>query len=131
MRVIGLVLRLFAFVFNLALALWLFLLALLVLASGRHNIQLSPVPLTGKNLTLAVLIGAIYAFVAMVLALRQGRGVRLPMLAWNVLVAVLLLITPARPGFNFQGPDHVSWGLYLGGAAVVAVLGAWVQWRAK
>jgi hypothetical protein len=130
MKAIGLVLRLFVFVFNLALALWMFLLALLVLASGRHNIQLSPIPLTGKSLTLAVLIASIYAFVAMVLALRKGRGVRLPMLVWNVVVALLLLTTPMRPGFSFQGQDQVSVGLYLGTAAVVALVGAWAQWRA-
>jgi hypothetical protein len=126
---IGAVLRFAAFVFNLVVALWAFLLALVVFSSGRHNIQLSIVPLTGKNLTLILLLASIYAFVAMVLALRRGRWVRLPMLLWNLVVALLLVTTPLRGGFSFQGKDQLTFGLYLGAAAVLALLGAWLQWR--
>lgn len=129
MKAIGAVLRFAAFVFNLVLALWVFLLALVVFSSGRHNIQLSTVPLTGKNLTLILLLASIYAFVAMVLALRRGRWVRLPMLLWNLVVAWLLVTTPLRGAFSFQGRDHLMFGVYLGVAAVAALLGAWLQWR--
>ena len=129
MTAIGAVLRFAAFVFNLVVALWAFLLALVVFSSGRHNIQLSIVPLTGKNLTLILLLASIYAFVTMVLALRRGRWVRLPMLLWNLVVALLLVITPLRGGFSFQGKEQLTFGLYLGTAAVLALLGAWLQWR--
>ena len=129
MKAIGAVLRFAAFVFNLVVALWAFLLALVVFSSGRHNIQLSIVPLTGKNLTLVLLLASIYAFVAMVLALRRGRWVRLPMLLWNLVVAGLLVTTPMRGGFSFQGKEQLAFGVYLGVAALVALWGAWLQWR--
>lgn len=129
MKAMGAVLRFSAFVFNLVVALWVFLLALIVFSSGRHNIQLSTVPLTGKNLTLILLLASIYAFVAMVLALRRGRWVRLPMLVWNLVVALLLVTTPLRGGFSFQGKDNLMLGVCLGVGAVVALWGAWVQWR--
>jgi len=129
MKAIGAVLRFVAFGFNLVLAVWVFLLALVVFSSGRHNIQLSAVPLTGKNLTLILLLSSIYAFVAMVLALRRGRWVRLPMLLWNLVLALLLVTTPLRGGFSFRGKDHLMFGVYLGVAAVLALVGAWVQWR--
>lgn len=130
MRAIGLLFRAAAFVFNLLLALGLFLLALVVLASGRHNIELAVVPAEGKTLTLTLLFASIYAFVAMALALRKGRSVRLPMLLWNLVVAVLLLWAPARPGFTFGGRDQFASGLYLLGAALIALAGSWLQWRA-
>ena len=129
MRAIGLAVRFLAFVFNLVIALWVFLLALVVLSSGRHNIRLSAVPLTGKNLTLGLLLASIYAFVAMVLALRAGRGVRLPMLVWNLVVAALFVTTPMRGAFSFQGKDHLLFAVYLGAASVVALIGSWLQWR--
>ncbi len=128
MKLIGLMLRGAAFVFNLTVALALFLLALIVLASGRHNIQLAPVPLTGKTLTVTLLLASIYAFVAMVLALRRGGAVRLPMLVWNLAVSVLLLLTPFR-GYSFQGPAQFKTGLYVFAASLIALAGAWRQWR--
>ena len=131
MRAIGSLLRFFAFLFNLALCLSLFFLALLVMSSGKHNIQLSPVPLKGSALTHTLLIAAICGFVSMVLALRRGRGGRLTMLAWNILVAVLLLWTPFRGQFSFQGKDHLTIGLWLFAASVLALVGSWLQFKAR
>ena len=129
MKAIGLVFRAAAFLFNLGLAVAMFLLALVVLSSGRHNLDLAAIPLDGKTLTVALLLASIYAFVAMVLALRKGALVRLPMLLWNLAVVVLLAVAPTRPGFSFHGPDHFKLGLYLSAAALVALLGAWLQFR--
>jgi hypothetical protein len=129
MKAMGAVLRFVAFGFNLVLALWVFLLALVVFSSGRHNIHLATVPLAGQNLTLLLLLASIYAFVAMVLALRRGRWVRLPMLLWNLVVALLLVTAPLRGGFSFQGKDQLMFGASLGTAALLALWGAWWQWR--
>ena len=129
MKAIGLAVRFVAFLFNLVLALVMFLLALVVLSSGHHNLSLAAVPAQGRNLTLTLLLASIYAFVAMVLALRRGRGVRLPMLLWNAAVTVLLLWAPARTGFSFQGKDHLNAVLCLTIASVVALVGSWRQWR--
>ncbi|MBI3693566.1 MAG: hypothetical protein HY238_01815 [Acidobacteria bacterium] len=131
MRVIGSLLRFFAFLFNLALCLSLFFLALLVMSSGKHNIQLSPVPLKGSTLTHTLLIASIYGFVSMVLALRRGRGGRFAMLAWNVLIAVLLLWTPFRGQFSFQGKEHLTIDLWVFAASALALAGSWLQFKAR
>jgi hypothetical protein len=129
MRAIGSVLRLFAFLFNLALSLALFLVALLVFSSGRHNMRLAPVPLTGSTLTYTLLLASIYGFVAMVLALRKSRGARAPMLLWNIVVAVLVAWTPVRGQFSFATKDDLTWGAYLLVGSLLALWGAWLQLR--
>jgi len=130
MRPLALVLRFVAFAFNFVLCAGLFLLALLVMPSGKHNIQLSAVPLTGSRLTHTLLIASICGFVAMVLALRKSRAARLPMLAWNLLVCGLLVTAPFRGQFSFQGRDQLTVGLYVAGASLLALWGSWLQWRA-
>lgn len=129
MRAIGLLLRCIAFLFNLVLALGLFFLALLVIPSGQHNIELSAIPLDGSKLTYTLLAASIYAFVAMVLALRKSRLGRFPMLAWNLVAAALLLWAPLRGSFTFKNPDQVRTGAYLLLASLVALWGSWLQWR--
>lgn len=129
MRAIGAALRFFSFLFNLVLCLALFFTSLLVMPSGQQNIQLAPVPLKGAALTNTLLIASIYGFVAMVLALRRGRAARFPMLAWNLVVLALLLATPVRGQFTFQNHEQMMQGLYLGLAALLALWGAWLQWR--
>ena len=126
-----LALRFFAFLFNSFLSLSLFLLALLVMASGKHNIQLAPAPLTGRPLTYTILFTAICGFVFMVLSLRKRRAGRAPMVLWNLVVLALLASTPLRSSFAFHDRREAAMGLYLTLAAVLAFWGSWLQWRAK
>ena len=131
MRAMGSALRVFAFLFNLVLCLGLFFLALLVMPSGKNNIQLSVVPLSGVALTRSLLIASIYGFVAMVLALRRSRAARIPMLAWNILIPALLLTTPLRSRFTFENRDHFVTGVYFFAASLVALWGSWLQWKSR
>lgn len=126
-----LALRFFAFLFNSVLSLSLFLLALLVMASGRHNIQLAPAPITGRPLTYTILFTAICGFVFMVLALRKSRAGRAPMVLWNLAVLALLISTPLRTSFAFHDRREVVVGVYLMLGALLAFCGSWLQWRAK
>ena len=129
MQAIGAILRLFAFLFNLVLGLCLFFLTLLVIPTGIHNIQLAPVPLEGSALTYTLLMASIYSFVAMVLALRRGRGTKFPMLAWNILICALLLGTPLRSSFSFAGPEQAQVGFHVFLISLLALWGSWLQWR--
>ena len=145
MRAITTLLRFLAFLFNLALCLGLFFLALLVMPSGKHNIQLAVVPLTGSKLTYSVLVGSIYGFVAMVLALRRTqytqvsdgapkrqvgrRAARFPMLVWNLAVTGLLVAAPFRSQFSFEGKDHFVAGIYFFLASLAALWGSWLHWK--
>src|SRR5712692_1756233 len=130
MRLLALMVRFVAFAFNLVLCLGLFFLSLPVMPSGKHNIQLSAVPLTGSRLTYTLLIASICGFVAMVLALRKGRAARFPMLLWNLLVFALLAAAPFRGQFSFQGRDQLLTGIYVLAASLLALWGSWLQWRA-
>jgi len=129
MRAIGLLLRLFAFLFNLVTALGLFFLALLVIPGGRHNLSLPVVPLEDRHLTYTLLGASIYAFVSMVLALRRGWAARFSMLLWNLVVAAMLLMAPFRASFSFQNPQQWTSGLYVLLAALAALWGSWLQFR--
>lgn len=129
MRAIGMLLRFFVFVFNLLLSLGLFFLALVVMPSGKHNIDLSAVPLKGSKLTYTLLIGSICGFVAIVLALRRGKAARFPMLAWNLLVTGLLLATPLRGPFSFEGREQALTWIYVITGSVAALWGSALQWR--
>jgi hypothetical protein len=129
MRAIGLALRFLAFLFNLILCLALFFTSLLVMPSGQQNIHLAPVPLKGAALTNTLLIASICGFVAMVLALRRGRAARFPMLLWNLVVLALLVALPLRSQFSFKNHAQMMEGLYFGLAALLALWGAWLQWR--
>ena len=126
----GLLLRFLAFVLNLALGAALFFLTLLVMASRVHNIDLAVVPLTGRTLTYTLFGASLYDFVAMVLALRKGRGTRVPMLLWNVVVAVLVGRGIFGAGGSFHGAEGFKAGLWFFGALLVGLVGAWLQWRA-
>jgi hypothetical protein len=123
----GLLLRLFAFLFNLALGAALFLLSLLVMASGRHNIHLPAVPLTGAALTYTLFGASLFAFVSMVLALRKSRGARVPMLLWNLAIPALLIWGVAQG--TIEGRDTIITAAWLFGASLAALLGAWLQLR--
>ena len=125
----GLLLRFLAFVLNLALGAALFFLTLLVMASRVHNIVLPVVPLTGRTLTYTLFGASLYDFVAMVLALRKGRGTRVPMLLWNVVVVALLGRGLIGSG-SFHGVESFKAGLWFFGASLVGLAGAWLQWRA-
>ena len=125
----GLLLRFLAFVLNLALGAALFLVTLLVMASRLHNINLAVVPLTGRTLTYTLFGASLYDFVAMVLALRKGRGTRVPMLLWNLAVVVLVGRGLFGGADSFQGQSFKV-ALWFFGAALVALLGAGLQWRA-
>ncbi|HYM09698.1 MAG TPA: hypothetical protein VEU62_03155 [Bryobacterales bacterium] len=129
MRAIGVSLRFFAFLFNLILCLALFFVSLLVMPSGQQNIQLTAVPLKGAALTNTLLLASIYGFVAMVLALRRGRAARFPMLLWNLVVLAALLAAPLRGQFSFANREQAMQGVYFTLAALVALGGAWLQWR--
>src|SRR5262249_2072419 len=130
MGLLAMAVRFVAFALNFVLCVGLFFLALLVMPSGKHNIQLSAVPLTGSRLTHTLLIASICGFVAMVLALRQGRAARFPMLLWNLLVSALLVAAPFRSQFSFQGRDQLLTGAYVFVASLLALWGSWLQWRA-
>ena len=129
MRAISALLRFFVFVFNLLLSLGLFFLALVVMPSGRHNIDLAAVPLKGSKLTYALLIAGICGFVAIVLALRRSKAARFPMLLWNLVVAGLLVSAPTRSQFSFEGKEQFVTGVYVLIAALLALWGSVLQWR--
>jgi hypothetical protein len=126
----GLLLRFLAFVLNLALGAGLFLLTLLVMASRVHNINLAVVPLTGRTLTYTLFGASLYDFVAMVLALRKGRGTRVPMLLWNVVVVVLVGRGIFGGAGSFHGAEGFKTALWFFGVSLVGLVGAWLQWRA-
>jgi len=131
MKVLGGVLRIFGLAFHLVLALGLLALALLVISGDQHNLRFPVAPLEGSRLTYSLLGGSLYALLALALAARKNRWGGLALLGWSIAVPALLAATPLRASFTFANPDQAVCGLYIFAGSLVALGGAWLQWRAS
>ena len=112
------------------LGLGVFLLGVVVFSSGQDNIKLWAAPVEGAALTRQLWIGSIYALAATALALRRGRWWRLPMLAWNMAVPVVIVWSVSRASFSFESAEQIRLAAYLVGAALLALCGSWLHFRA-
>lgn len=129
MRVIGAVLRLYAFLFNLAFGLALAALLVLEHSSGRSTLHLPVIPV--EDVHYALMGGTAWVLLALGLALQKGAWARLPMLLWNIALPVVLAAGVARGGFTFDGPEQAKILGWLLLASLAALWGSWLQFRHK
>lgn len=127
MGVLKALLRFFSYLFHGVLTLALIAISVVTLASGAGNLQFGMLPWTGSTLTYILLFGSIAGFLTVVLAI---RGTLRPLFfLWALAVAVLLVRGYVFSGYHFS-PGEFRSALYLVLAALVALIGAWVQmWR--
>lgn len=127
-RVLGLVLRVFSFLFQFPL------IAFLLLASGLawfngHNLTFEVLPWQGATLTYVLFFSALAGLLSLGLALLRRAAVLF--VVWNLAVLVAL----AR-GYFFSsyvfGPAGASLGtaLSITFGALAALIGSCLQWRA-
>jgi len=127
-RVLGLILRVFSFLFHFPLIAFLLLASCLAWFNG-HNLTIGALPWQGPALTYMLFFSALAGLVSLGLAL-IGR-VTLLFVVWNLAVLVAL----AR-GYFFSsyvfGPAGTSLGmaLLLTFGALAALIGSCLQWRA-
>ena len=118
--------RFYSYLFHAVLALFLIALAAIALISGVPNLQLGMLPWTGTTLLNVLLFGGLFGLVTVILAM---RGVlRVLFLLWSLAVAVLLIKGYIFTGYRFA-PNEFRTALYLIGASLLALPGAWFQLR--
>lgn len=120
--------RLYSFVFHGVLALVMIAMALVSWLSGAHGLDLVLLPWRDEPLRWTLFLGGIVGLAAVWLASRD----KLPwlFLGWSGLVALALL-----RGFFFgwvhyvRGPYSLGSALLLTVASLLALAGAWIQYR--
>ncbi len=123
-------LRLLAFVFNIAAGFFLFGVGFLGSLAGE-DIHFPLVPaVEGEALKWTLMGLGLFALVAVVLALLPAKPLRLLMVLWNLLVVALLICAATRTDYRFNGPDQLRDGAILLAVALLALWGAWVQMKA-
>jgi hypothetical protein len=117
-------LRLFSYLFHGILALFLIAVSGFALASGTPSLELGMLPWTGLTLARAVLVGAIFGLITVLLAVASKW--RLLFLLWSLAVVVLLIRGYIFSGYHFQ-PGGLSTAAALTACSLVALAGAWFQ----
>jgi hypothetical protein len=123
-------LRLLAFVFNIAIGFFLFAVGLLSSLAGE-DVHFPLVPsVQGETLKWTLIGLGLFALVATLLALLPGKPARLLMVLWNLLVVGLLISAGMRSGYRFDGMAQFRQGAILLGISLLALWGAWAQLKA-
>jgi hypothetical protein len=125
---LGLLLRVFSYLFHGLLAVFLLAVSGLALSSGPQQLNLKMLPWTGDTLIFVLFFASLFGLLTLILAL----GGKTPILffLWSLGVAVLLLKGYAFSGYYFShGEFKIAAGLLAG--AWIAVVGAWPRPRQR
>ena len=123
---IGLIMRIFSFVFHFLLGLVMAAVGFIALISNQHTLQISVLPWTGPTLTYCLFFIGLAAIVITVLA--AMRILPLLFVVWSLAVFVMLVRGYFLSSYNF-GMTGVSTALYLIGGSLLALIGSALQMR--
>ena len=118
--------RYFSLLFHLLLVWFLIAVSGLALASGTPSLNLKMLPWAGTTLPYVLFFGALAGLLIVLLAIRGT--LRILFVIWSLLVAVLLLKGYIFSGYKF-GTGEFKTAIYLIVASLIALLGAWFQFR--
>jgi hypothetical protein len=120
------IMRYFAYLFHIVLALFLLALSGIAISTGTGSLRLGMLPWSGDSLNYILLGSALVGLLTVLLAM---KGVfRFLFLIWSFLVFVMLVKGYIFSRYAFQ-PNEFRIALYLIGASLLALLGAWFQLR--
>jgi len=120
-RAIGLLLRLYAYLFHLGLALFLLGVGLVAASSGK-SLALPMLPWTEDRLTQAVLVLGVTGLVCILLAAMGWLRWLFPI--WALTVLVLMIRGFFLSSFTYSGPQQFRQALGLTLGALVAFFGS-------
>ncbi len=127
MRVIGLLLRIFSFVFQALLIVFMLAASVLAWTSGS-TLDIAILPWTGDALIRWTFFSALAGAVAGLLALKRIAPVLF--LLWNAAVLVMLVRGYFFTSYGFGlGGGSLTTALYMTLGAFLATLGSWLQMR--
>ena len=128
MDILGLVLRLYSYVYEFLLALFLFLISIVVLIGGRHNLSLTMLPWEGAALTWWVFGLSIVGLVVTVLA---AFGVfRLAFPFWCLFVLIMMVRGFFLSAYYYTGgAEQFQGAVWLTVGAAIAFLASLMLFR--
>ncbi len=129
MEAVKALMRFFSYLFHGLLALVLLTVSGLALGTGAsESLHFGMLPWTGSTLTYVLFFGSLAGLATVFLALRGM--LRILFLMWSLLVVILLFKGYVLSPYKFVG-GNVSTAAYLMGASLIALLGAWFQFRRR
>jgi hypothetical protein len=91
-------------------------------AGGDMNIDL--IPVAPERMATTLMIAGLVALVAVVLALRPGKGSRTLLVLWSLLVAAMPICALTRSAYRFQGEEHFRMGVWVFVGTLLLLIGA-------
>lgn len=130
MRFVGLVMRIFSFLFHIALTLFMLALSSLAWISSNESLQIGLLPWQGAALNRWLFLSGLAGLIVTLLAIKRILPVLF--LIWSMLVLVVLVRGYFFTSYNFGlGGASIAEALYFVLAALVAAAGGWLQFRQK
>lgn len=130
MKIIGVLFRLYSYLYHLILCLFLVGIALVTIAGGQHNLKLGMLPWTGAELTHWVLTLGLAGLIATLLAMTGVFTLLFPV--WCMVVVILMIRGFFLSSYAYSGPDEFRSVLWLVIGAIVALFASLsVRWRRK
>jgi hypothetical protein len=118
---LGLLLRLFAYLFELTLSLFLIALGIVAWASGPTDLNLGMLPWEGRTLTRTILILGIVGLTSVLLA---GSRLRWIFPLWCLFVLTLTMRGFFLSSYSFAGANQFQLAVGLTAGALIAFLGS-------
>lgn len=113
---------------NLALGLGLLALGFVgSMAGGDMKIDL--IPVEPESMANTLMIAGLVALVAVVMALRPGKGSRTLLVLWSLLVAAMPICALTRSSYRFDGEEHFMMGVWVFAGTLLLLLGALLHWK--
>jgi hypothetical protein len=127
--VLGMLLRIYSYLFELILALFLLALSMVAILSRSNSLNLGMLPWKGAALTYWLLGVALAGLLSILLAW-LGR-MRFLFLLYTIAVFALLARGFFLGGYAFSGKDDFRMAIWITIGALFAIFGAWSQFRRK
>jgi hypothetical protein len=127
--VIGALLRIYSYLYHLGLSLFLLGLSLVALGSNSHTLNLGMLPWKGSALTYFLLASGAGGLLSLVLA--WFGKLRFLFLIHAVVAFGMMFRGYFMTGYTFAGKDEFRMAIWLTVGALLAIPGAWSQFRRK
>ncbi len=117
---LGLLLRIFAYLYELALSLFLLGLGMIALIGGQHTLKLGMLPWENEALTRNILILGAAGLVCVLIA---GSRMRWIFPLWCLFVLVMMFRGFFLSSYRFEDASHFRFAVWLTMGALLAFLG--------
>jgi predicted membrane channel-forming protein YqfA (hemolysin III family) len=92
------------------------------MAGGDMKIDL--IPVAPESMATTLMVSGLVALIAVVMALRPGKGSRTLLVLWSLLVAAMPICALTRSSYRFDGEEHFRAGVWVFLGTLLLLLGA-------